>query len=253
MTVRAAENNTSSLPPIQSLAVSSSGPRFRLRKVALGTQAISVIERRTLAALERKKFDIVGGMTGRAGRTGLPGMHRLDVLVRIGDALVSHHDSSSQMTGRTGELAYVGCARAQGGSQSDASKFPRCRRHGIDGAYRHFEQFLPRSFPLRYRGSADCGKRAWFDCRFPRRVPSGNGNWLVPGQIRVPIATGSRENATRGKERGQANHGLPPPSVSRAGGRTYSAASAFSSRWHCRQLARSACGVLISCTADGAA
>jgi len=47
-------------------------------------------------------------MAGRAGRAGLRRVERLDVLVGVGDPLVSQNRSPAEMTRRTRVLAEVG-------------------------------------------------------------------------------------------------------------------------------------------------
>jgi hypothetical protein len=69
-----------------------------------------VIERRAFSVLERKQLYVVGCMTGGARSARLNRMNRLDVLMSILHALVSHHDCSAEVARRARELTEVGSA-----------------------------------------------------------------------------------------------------------------------------------------------
>src|SRR5512134_1800195 len=77
--VRASHHHAPALPPVEPLAMPAAGPRVSLGKVALCTEAVSVVQRRALAALECEQFDVVGSMARRARCARLRRMHRLDV------------------------------------------------------------------------------------------------------------------------------------------------------------------------------
>ena len=98
VTIGATHDDAPALPAVEPLAVRTMGPGVCLGEVALGTQPVALIEGRPLAALERQVFDVVGRMAGRAEGPGLRRVHRADVLVGVGDALLGHDELSAEMT-----------------------------------------------------------------------------------------------------------------------------------------------------------
>ena len=130
-------------------------PRFGLREMALRAQPVALIQRRPLAALERQQLDVVGRMAGRAEAAGLLRVHRLDVLVRVGDALVSQDQLPAEMTRGAGVLTEVRRAHAERGSPRDGAKPARECRRRAGGAERDFERLATRSRPETLPGAAE--------------------------------------------------------------------------------------------------
>jgi len=102
--IGAPHDDAPTLPAIEPFTVGALGPRVRLPEMALTAQAVGLIQGRPLATLERQLFDIVTRMAGGALGSGLLRMHRLDVLMGVGNALSGHDELSAEMTRGAGIL-----------------------------------------------------------------------------------------------------------------------------------------------------
>ena len=81
--IGAGHDDAAPLPSVEPLAVSAAGPCFRLLEVALGAEAVALVQRHALAVLEHQRRDVLARVAGGADGAHALRVHGADVLVRI--------------------------------------------------------------------------------------------------------------------------------------------------------------------------